>query len=286
MEKYFVFFRSFHEALECLPRKSYGIVMSAISRYALDGEIEITELKGYEKAVFLLMKPQIDASNRRKNKWNEGDEDRSDHARNAAQARWRKRQAEKPAQAMPENAEPESANAQAMPDYAQPMTEQCSSNAQSCYKEEDKEKREEESSSAYAGKDLEAPADKKVPLIKREPKNDYERVEKRYLENWEILFQRGIVQTSEPAVNYGQTRKILKNLFQRFQPVQINAVLDKAAEDNWILSGGYSLSIILSATVFNRFLNGFEKPAYQKSVYQKPEEEDQYDRAIREAMGG
>lgn len=60
----FVFYRSFYEALEELPADTFKAVLSALARYALDG-VE-PELSGFEKAAFLLMKPQIDANNQRR----------------------------------------------------------------------------------------------------------------------------------------------------------------------------------------------------------------------------
>jgi hypothetical protein len=268
MEECFTFFRSFHEVLECLSNKSYKAVMSAIARYALDGETP--ELKGFEKAIFLAIKPQLDASKRRKDEWYENGEDRSEHARKAAQARWEK--AEKSAQAMPGNAKTVPADTQHIPDYAQGMLDdaqgmpdyarQCPGNAQRCFKEKEEvkdEEKEQQNSACAETVSAELPAGKKPPLLEREPVNDYEVVEKRYFENWRDLFQRGKVKSAEPTVNWGKTRALLKNLFLKFQPGQITAVLDKAVSDDWILSNGYTLSVIFSATVFNRLLNGFEK---------------------------
>ena len=54
----------FHEALKELPCEIYGKIMFAINEYALFG----TEpnLTGMEKSLFTLIKPQIDANNRRR----------------------------------------------------------------------------------------------------------------------------------------------------------------------------------------------------------------------------
>lgn len=61
----FVFYRSFHEALKDLPPEQYGRLMYALNEYALNGEEP--ELSGVDKSIFTLIKPQIDANNRRKN---------------------------------------------------------------------------------------------------------------------------------------------------------------------------------------------------------------------------
>lgn len=60
----FVFYRSFHEAIAELPREQYGNILFAVNEYALNG-VE-PELSGVEKTIFTLIKPQIDANNRRK----------------------------------------------------------------------------------------------------------------------------------------------------------------------------------------------------------------------------
>ena len=56
-----VFYRSFYEAIKEIPLEEQGVVYNAIYGYALDG-IE-PELTGVAKAIFLLVKPQIDANN-------------------------------------------------------------------------------------------------------------------------------------------------------------------------------------------------------------------------------
>lgn len=70
MSDSFVMYRSFHESLKELSREQYGNVMFAINEYALNGTE--TELSGVERAVFMLMKPQIDANNRRRDNGKSG----------------------------------------------------------------------------------------------------------------------------------------------------------------------------------------------------------------------
>lgn len=55
--KSFIFFRSYADALFELPDERYVRVSKALLRFALDGEEP--DLKGEEKAIFLLMKPVI-----------------------------------------------------------------------------------------------------------------------------------------------------------------------------------------------------------------------------------
>jgi len=63
MRKSFVFYESFYLALGELSASQQGKIYTAICRYALYGEEP--ELKGASAAVFKLIKPQIDANNRR-----------------------------------------------------------------------------------------------------------------------------------------------------------------------------------------------------------------------------
>jgi hypothetical protein len=60
----FIFYRSFYEALKDLEGKDFEIVIKAICEYALN-EKEI-DLDGLPKALFTLIKPQIDANNERR----------------------------------------------------------------------------------------------------------------------------------------------------------------------------------------------------------------------------
>lgn len=59
----FVFYRSFFDAISCLTKEQKADCLDAIAKYALDGEL--VEMDGIIKALFLCMKPQIDANTRR-----------------------------------------------------------------------------------------------------------------------------------------------------------------------------------------------------------------------------
>lgn len=59
----FVFYRSFYEAIKCLDDSEAIECFKAIASYALDG-IE-PEIDGAAKAIFITVKPQIDANNRK-----------------------------------------------------------------------------------------------------------------------------------------------------------------------------------------------------------------------------
>ena len=96
---------------------------------------------------------------------------------------------------------------------------------------------------------------KKPPLREREPVNDFEVVEKAYLQNWDVLFSQNRVKTADPVVNWNQTRKLLKNYFEKLKPEQIVKAINSGMNDDFIMSGGYSLGTMLSASVLNRLIN-------------------------------
>ena len=60
----FVFYRSFQECLEHVDDAAYRRIMTAITTYALNGETP--SLQGLELAVFIAIKPQIDANIKRR----------------------------------------------------------------------------------------------------------------------------------------------------------------------------------------------------------------------------
>lgn len=66
----FIFYASFDEALSELDDAQYGKIMRAINKYAIYGTEP--ELTGVLKAMFILIKPQLDANMRRRTKGNTG----------------------------------------------------------------------------------------------------------------------------------------------------------------------------------------------------------------------
>lgn len=63
MRESFIFYRSYAEALKELPDEQRLILYDAIMSYALDGKEP--KLKGIEKAIFALIRPQLQANNKR-----------------------------------------------------------------------------------------------------------------------------------------------------------------------------------------------------------------------------
>jgi len=102
---------------------------------------------------------------------------------------------------------------------------------------------------------------KKPPLREREPENGHERVEKAYLENWDRLRAEGKVQTREPIVNWGQTRKLLSARFAWLPPDKIVEAINNGLKNDFVMRGGYSLATMLSASTLNGLLNSTGPPS-------------------------
>ena len=75
----FMFNKRFAEALAELPAEEYKKVMVAVANYAMEGIIP-EDLSGAEKAIFLLMKPQIDISEKRRESGRKGGEAKQSNA--------------------------------------------------------------------------------------------------------------------------------------------------------------------------------------------------------------
>jgi hypothetical protein len=89
-----------------------------------------------------------------------------------------------------------------------------------------------------------------VPLVEREPKNDYEAVEKHWQLNYLQLFGELPV-----APSWGAIRGRLKQVFQTVSVEKIIQALDTAKEDRWIVENGYSLLKILGGDQLSKLLH-------------------------------
>ena len=101
---------------------------------------------------------------------------------------------------------------------------------------------------------------KKESLRNREPENNYEYVEKAYIELWDSLYSQKKVNTPDPLITsetWKKIRRLEKGLFDNNISVEIiiNAV-KKAAYDNFVINNGYAFDLILSGNVINRLING------------------------------
>lgn len=69
----FVFYKSFADAVDALPAEQYKTIVQALCHYAIYGEIP-EDLDPFCLAMFTLMKPQVDANNKRREAGRKGGE--------------------------------------------------------------------------------------------------------------------------------------------------------------------------------------------------------------------
>lgn len=112
-------------------------------------------------------------------------------------------------------------------------------------------------------------SDKPKNDIAPKQKSEYTQIIEHYFDNFEQLYNNGQVMTEKPIVNFKQVGVMVKNLLKSLTKDNIIKVLDVAMSDNWIVSNGYPLSIILSATQVNKLLNA--KPMQQQNTHVKKE---------------
>ena len=67
----FIFYRSFYESIKNLEPNIQAEIYNAIMEYALN-DVTPTDLSGVANAIFILIKPQIDANNRRRENGKKG----------------------------------------------------------------------------------------------------------------------------------------------------------------------------------------------------------------------
>lgn len=104
--------------------------------------------------------------------------------------------------------------------------------------------------------------DKKAETKAKKPCGEHQQVYDHYLKNYDTLYQQGKLFTNKVEVEYSKCGTLLKRLFTRYSLDEIFTVLDRAMNDDWIVGGGYNLSIILSANQLNKLLNA--KPKNQQ----------------------
>jgi hypothetical protein len=80
----FIFYRSFYDAIKDLPRDIQGEIYTAIMEYSLNGK-ETENLNPIARSLFALMKPQIDANNKRFENGRKGGRPKSDNKPNINQ---------------------------------------------------------------------------------------------------------------------------------------------------------------------------------------------------------
>ena len=102
----------------------------------------------------------------------------------------------------------------------------------------------------------------------KKPEIKQKQIYEHYQKNYESLYQQNRLQTNKVKIDFGKCGKLLKDLFKNYSIEELFTVLDRAMNDSWVVSGGYNLSTIISASQINKLLNG--KPNNQKP-YNAPE---------------
>ncbi|WP_143064148.1 DNA replication protein [Treponema bryantii] len=95
----------------------------------------------------------------------------------------------------------------------------------------------------------------RVPLTERVPKNDIERVEKEYALNYQQLYERGVVKSEKPIVNWAQSRKLTKDCIEKYGLEKILDAVRRSIDNKFIVSKGYVLTTILSAGMLAQLIN-------------------------------
>ncbi len=108
---------------------------------------------------------------------------------------------------------------------------------------------------AYKVNQEEIEAPKKLPLTERVPKNDLEKVEKVYLENYEQLFKSGVLKQEKPVINWSASRKLTKDCIAKYGLEQIVSAVRKSIDNKFCVTKGYVLTTILSAGVLSQLIN-------------------------------
>ena len=105
---------------------------------------------------------------------------------------------------------------------------------------------------------------KTVPLEEREPKNDIEKVEKVYLENYRNLFNSGVLRSEKPIINWSASRKITKDCISRYGLDAIIEAVMNSSRNEFCVKKGYCLTTILSTGVLASLINGGHSPPNKK----------------------
>ena len=99
------------------------------------------------------------------------------------------------------------------------------------------------------------PAPARVALLDRVPKNDMEKVEKAYLENYDRLYRSGVVKLEKPVINWNASRKLTKDCLEKYGLDVILSAIKKSVDNKFVVSKGYVLTMILSAGVLSQLIN-------------------------------
>ena len=103
------------------------------------------------------------------------------------------------------------------------------------------------------------PQQKRIALLDREPKNDMERINKKWLENYIAIHKN---QPINPAWNI--TTPLVSKAIKQAGIEKVLQALDTAMQDEFCLKAGYMLKVIMSGNVISRLINKPLSPGHQK----------------------
>jgi len=103
--------------------------------------------------------------------------------------------------------------------------------------------------------------DNTTPVNTTNPNTIYSEIETAYIDAFKEVLPDG-----EPIIDYKKTRAREKVLLSRLGKDKILQAINAAKKDDWIISGGFSLMVILGDYQLNKLLNGKQ----QKYGYSKP----------------
>ena len=101
---------------------------------------------------------------------------------------------------------------------------------------------------------------KTVALENREPKNDIEKVEKIYLENYKMLYANGILRSAKPIINWSASRKITKDCISKYGVEKVAEAVKNSIKNDFCVKKGYCLTTILSAGILASLINCGHSP--------------------------
>ena len=270
----FVFYLSFYEALEHLQGESYIRVMKAVMRYAFFGE-EPTGLEGPEKMAYILIKPQLDANNRRYENGKKG----AEYGKRGGRPRKNKEEKTKnPYGVIDKNPY---GVIEKTPNDNVNVNDNDNVNDNADKNEVDnQEKQNKKINKISSNDDTVEQAQPIITTSTSSPKKNkinntknteiYQDIEHYYKYIYTGVFGRS------PVINYGRVRKQISAILNSGATVeQIKDAISKALADDWVMQGGFNIETILSAKTFNRVLNNPYKTDGQKSFSKEPYDEDE-----------
>jgi len=96
----------------------------------------------------------------------------------------------------------------------------------------------------------ELPQQKPIALLSREPKNDIERVNKKWLENYIALHG------NQPVnLNWDITTPLVSKSIKQVGVAKTLQALETAMKDDFCINSGYILKVIMSSNVISRLIN-------------------------------